>query len=78
MAGNSSSGIIEAASFRLPVVNIGNRQHGRVRGANVIDCEPDRASISAALSRALDPAFRAALRSLRNPYGDGSAADRIV
>lgn len=78
MVGNSSSGIIEAASFSLPVVNIGHRQEGRTREANVIDCEHDRASIAAAARRALDPAFRASLAGLENPYGDGHAAERIV
>ena len=78
MVGNSSSGIIEAASFGLPVVNIGNRQAGRERAANVIDCGHDREAVSAAIRRALDPAFRASLAGLRNPYGDGHAAERIV
>jgi UDP-hydrolysing UDP-N-acetyl-D-glucosamine 2-epimerase len=78
MVGNSSSGIIEAASFRLPVVNIGQRQAGRTRAANVIDCEHDRASIAAAVRRAVDSSFRATLAGLKNPYGDGHAAERIV
>jgi UDP-hydrolysing UDP-N-acetyl-D-glucosamine 2-epimerase len=78
MVGNSSSGIVEAASFALPVVNVGNRQDGRVRGANVIDCAARRDAISAALTRALDPAFRAGLAGVPNPYGDGSAAVCIV
>lgn len=78
MVGNSSSGIIEAASFRLPVVNIGDRQRGRLRPANVIDVTPERAPIEAAIRRAVDPAFRAALNGLKNPYGDGRAAERIV
>ena len=78
MVGNSSSGIIEAASFKLPVVNIGSRQAGRTRAANVIDCEHDRESIAAAVRRVTDPAFRASLATLKNPYGDGHAAERIV
>jgi UDP-hydrolysing UDP-N-acetyl-D-glucosamine 2-epimerase len=78
MAGNSSSGLIEAASFELPVLNVGSRQAGRVRARNVIDVEPDAGAIAAGLRRALDPDFRAALRGLVNPYGDGHAADRIV
>ena len=78
MVGNSSSGIIEAASFALPVVNVGSRQAGRVRGSNVIDCDARRGEISAALSSALAPAFRAGLAGVANPYGDGSAAVRIV
>lgn len=78
MVGNSSSGIIEAASFRLPVVNVGTRQGGRERGANVVDTRNDRAAIAAGLARGLSTAFRDGLRTLVNPYGDGSAADRIV
>jgi len=78
MVGNSSSGIIEAASFSLPVVNIGNRQQGRVRGANVIDCVPRREAIASAIRQAVSPAFRASLAGMSNPYGNGQAADRIV
>lgn len=78
MVGNSSSGIIEAASFQLPVVNVGDRQRGRVRAANVIDAPCGRAAIAAALAAATAPDFRTSLASLRNPYGDGHAAPRIV
>ena len=78
MVGNSSSGIIEAASFRLPVVNIGNRQTGRVRAANVIDVGDSQAEIEMGLRRALDAGFRSSLTSLQNPYGDGHAAQKIV
>lgn len=78
MVGNSSSGIIEAASFRLPVVNVGDRQRGRLAPANVIHCGADADSIAAAWRRALDPAFRAGLAGLVNPYGDGAAVPRIL
>ena len=78
MVGNSSSGIIEAASFELPVVNIGNRQAGRTRAANVIDCDHHRASVAAAIGAAVAPSFRASLKGLQNPYGDGQASARIV
>ena len=78
MVGNSSSGIIEAPSFRLPVVNVGSRQHGRTRAANVIDVEPERTAIASAIDRAIDPGFRRSLDGLVNPYGDGHAAARIV
>ena len=78
MVGNSSSGIIEAGSFGLPVVNIGSRQAGRVRGPHVIDVEPSADSILIGLRRALEPSFRASLAGTRNLYGDGVAADRIV
>lgn len=78
MAGNSSSGLIEAPSFGLPVVNIGSRQEGRDRGANVIDCPGNAEAVIGALKRALDPAFRKSLSGLPNPYGDGAAAPRIA
>ena len=78
MVGNSSSGIVEAPSFGLPVVNVGTRQAGRVRAANVIDVGYGREEIARALTRALAPEFRAGLTGLRNPYGDGHAAEVIV
>ena len=78
MIGNSSSGIIEAASFALPVVNIGTRQQGRLRGPNVVDVGHGRDEIAAGLARALAPAFRRGLAGMRNPYGDGAAAPRIA
>ncbi len=78
MVGNSSSGLIEAASFGLPVVNIGSRQSGRIRPANVIDVDYDRYAIAGGIRRALQPAFRDRLRNMRNPYGGGVAARDIV
>ncbi len=78
MVGNSSSGIIEAASFGLPVVNVGSRQEGRLRAGNVIDVGYGRDEITAGIARALDPSFRKGLRGMANPYGDGHAAERIV
>jgi UDP-N-acetylglucosamine 2-epimerase (non-hydrolysing) len=78
VVGNSSSGIIEAASFGVPVVNVGDRQRGRVSGGNVIDAAEDRDAIEAAIRAALDPGFRAAARQAVNVYGDGKAAPRIV
>ena len=78
MVGNSSSGIIEAASFKLPVVNIGTRQQGRVQPANVIDVGYQREAILKGIRKALQPAFRESLRNLVNPYGEGNAAVKIV
>jgi GDP/UDP-N,N'-diacetylbacillosamine 2-epimerase (hydrolysing) len=69
--GNSSSGIIEAASFHLPAVNIGTRQQGRIHPANVLDVGYDERKIYAAVRRALSPEFRARIRTLKNPYGNG-------
>ncbi|HKC62901.1 MAG TPA: UDP-N-acetylglucosamine 2-epimerase [Pyrinomonadaceae bacterium] len=78
MVGNSSSGIIEAASFKLPVVNIGTRQKGRERGANVIDVGYGREEILEAIKRACSDEFSSGLSQMTNPYGDGAAAERIV
>jgi UDP-N-acetylglucosamine 2-epimerase (non-hydrolysing)/GDP/UDP-N,N'-diacetylbacillosamine 2-epimerase (hydrolysing) len=78
LAGNSSSGIMEAASFKLPVVNVGIRQKGRERGSNVLDCAADRAAIRSAIDKARSGAFRASLSNLKNPYGDGHAGERIA
>ena len=78
LVGNSSSGIIEAASLGLPVVDVGDRQRGRLRPRNVLHVGEGREEIESGLSRALDPAFRASLTGLANPYGDGGASVRIV
>ena len=78
MVGNSSSGIIEAASLKLPVVNIGNRQRGRVRAANVIDVGHARKEVLRGILEAVSLGFRARLKDLVNPYGQGEAADKIV
>jgi UDP-hydrolysing UDP-N-acetyl-D-glucosamine 2-epimerase len=78
MVGNSSSGIVEAASFQLPVVDVGSRQRGRIHAANVIHSELKAEAVVRAIRLALSPDFRQALEGLRNPYGDGKAAHRIV
>ena len=78
MVGNSSSGIIESPSFKLPVVNIGSRQLGRTRAANVIDVECIGEDIDRAIGRALSTTFGESLAGLENPYGDGNAAQKIV
>jgi GDP/UDP-N,N'-diacetylbacillosamine 2-epimerase (hydrolysing) len=74
LVGNSSSGIIEAASFGTPVVNIGNRQRSRERNLNTIDCTADRPAIAAALREALAHGPY----SPANRYGNGHAGERIV
>jgi UDP-N-acetylglucosamine 2-epimerase (non-hydrolysing)/GDP/UDP-N,N'-diacetylbacillosamine 2-epimerase (hydrolysing) len=78
LVGNSSSGILEAPSFRVPVVNIGNRQRGRPQASNILNCETDGAAVRAAIAKALDdPAFRDACARAVNPYGDGRSGARI-
>ncbi len=76
--GNSSSGIIEAASFALPVVNVGIRQRGREHGVNVLDADAHVDSILSCVERALSPSFRGSLQGMTNPYGDGHASERIA
>lgn len=76
--GNSSSGIMETPSLKLPAVNVGVRQAGRERARNVLDADANAESILAQARRALDPAFRASLEGMTNPYGDGHAAERIA
>ncbi len=78
MVGNSSSGIIEAASFQLPVVNIGKRQRGRVTGKNVLHVGASYDEILAGIRQATSSECRNALADLKNPYGDGHASGRIV
>jgi len=78
MIGNSSSGLIEAPTFGLPVVNVGSRQRGRLRGANVIDVEPLREDILRGIEAAQALPFRVRARAAANPYGDGHAAPRVV
>lgn len=78
MVGNSSSGIMEAASFALPAVNVGMRQQGRERAANVTDAPAETEAIVAALKKALDPGFRVGLKGMENPYGNGTAATTIT
>jgi len=78
MVGNSSSGIIEAPSFKLPVVNIGARQDGRIRSANIVDCGHDRNEILRAMRKALSENFAKSLKTMKSPYGDGHAAEKIV
>ncbi len=76
--GNSSSGIMETASFALPTVNIGERQKGRERARNVLDAPADTATIARAMQLAMSSSFRDGLEGMTNPYGDGTAAARIL
>jgi UDP-N-acetylglucosamine 2-epimerase (non-hydrolysing)/GDP/UDP-N,N'-diacetylbacillosamine 2-epimerase (hydrolysing) len=78
LIGNSSSGIMESASFALPTVNVGVRQQGRERARNVLDAEPLAASILQQLRKADTQSFRESLSGMTNPYGDGEAAECIV
>jgi len=78
LLGNSSSGIMETASFAVPTVNIGERQRGRERAANVIDAPANREAVLSAIALARSSKFRESLRGMTNPYGDGTASEKIV
>jgi GDP/UDP-N,N'-diacetylbacillosamine 2-epimerase (hydrolysing) len=78
VVGNSSSGILEAPSFGIATIDIGDRQKGRIRPRSVLNCPPDAASISQALATALSEAFRNGLAGMANPYGDGKTTGRIL
>ena len=78
MIGNSSSAIMESPSFRLPAINVGRRQQGRLCAANIVTVNADAEDIATAAGRALEPAFRQGLKDLKNPYGDGRASERIA
>ncbi len=76
--GNSSSGIIEAPSFHIPTVNIGNRQEGRVRGRSVIDCSCAAEEIIGAVHKAQEMKKNGALLSEGNPYEGVETSSRIL
>ncbi|QMV41703.1 UDP-N-acetylglucosamine 2-epimerase [Cohnella cholangitidis] len=72
--GNSSSGLYEAPTFKIPTVNIGSRQRGRMQASSVIDCEPNRSEIS----KAMTVAFAMDCTNTVNPYGEGRASERVA
>lgn len=78
VVGNSSSGIAEAPSARVPTVNVGDRQKGRLRAPSVIDCPPSAPAIARALRRAMSPDFRRTRCTGVNPYGSGPVSSRIL
>ena len=77
MIGNSSSGIVEAPAMKLPTVNIGDRQKGRIMAESVICCKPVAKEITRAMQTALSPDFRAIAANTVNPFGDGHTSERI-
>jgi GDP/UDP-N,N'-diacetylbacillosamine 2-epimerase (hydrolysing) len=78
VVGNSSSGLLEAPSFGIPTINIGDRQKGRLQASSVINCEPTQESIQEAMELALSETFRGTARNTVNPYGDGNTTGKIV
>jgi len=76
--GNSSSGLIEAPSFKVGTINIGDRQKGRVKAESVINCEADKESIKKAINFLFSNKFKLILNNVSNPYGEGGACQKIV
>ena len=78
VVGNSSSGLLEVPSFRIGTINIGDRQKGRIKAESVIDCEPNRTSIQKAITKLYSKEFQSKLQTVRNPYGEGGASEKII
>ncbi|AXR65003.1 UDP-N-acetylglucosamine 2-epimerase [Leptospira mayottensis] len=78
VVGNSSSGVLEAPSFKIGTINIGDRQKGRVRAKSIIDCEPNRKEIINAFEKLYSFDFQKNLSTTINPYGEGGASEEIV
>lgn len=76
--GNSSSGILEAPTFHIPTINIGDRQRGRIKAQSIIDCSPDKTSIIEAIQIAKKMIQQKKCKDILNPYGDGNTSEKIV
>ena len=78
IVGNSSSGLLEAPSFKIGTINIGDRQKGRIKAKSVIDCSPNSKSIKKAFTKIYSKKFQEQLKKVKNPYGDKSASKQII
>lgn len=76
--GNSSSGIVEAPALKVPTVNIGPRQDGRLKATSIVDCAEDVDAVTAAINKVLSPQLRRELATTQSLYGDCDASKRIV
>lgn len=76
--GNSSSGLSEVPGFKIPTINIGERQRGRIKAESVIDCEPEKGAIVRAINQGLSSDFQLILEKVQNPYGSAGASKKIV
>ena len=76
--GNSSSGLLEAPSLKIPTINIGDRQKGRLQASSVINCRPERSSIVKAIKKLDSKRFLVSLNKTVSPYGNGGASKKIV
>jgi GDP/UDP-N,N'-diacetylbacillosamine 2-epimerase (hydrolysing) len=78
VVGNSSSGIIEVPLFKIPTINIGDRQKGRLMPKSVINCLPFNADITKALQQAFSSEFLESISNLKSDYGNGTATTQIM
>jgi len=78
VAGNSSSGIAEAPSFKIGTINIGDRQNGRIKAESIVDCLSNKKSIKRAIKKIYSAKFKKLLKGVKNPYGDGYASKKII
>jgi GDP/UDP-N,N'-diacetylbacillosamine 2-epimerase (hydrolysing) len=76
--GNSSSGIIEAPVFKVPTINIGDRQKGRIKSKSIINCDPTKVSILESINKGRSEKFKNSLLDMNNFYGDGNTSELIV
>jgi UDP-hydrolysing UDP-N-acetyl-D-glucosamine 2-epimerase len=76
--GNSSSGIVEAPSFQVPNINIGDRQKGRIQAVSTLNCSPEAGAIRQTIDRMLSPAFQESLSGISNPYDRPNTSSTIV
>jgi GDP/UDP-N,N'-diacetylbacillosamine 2-epimerase (hydrolysing) len=76
--GNSSSGLLEAPSFKIPTINIGDRQQGRLQAKSVINCKSNKSDIFKAINKGFSESFRKKLKAIKNPYDYGLASDKIL
>ena len=78
VVGNSSSGLMEAPTFNIGTINIGDRQKGRLKAKSVINCEPTKESIQNAVDTLYSENFQKMLQSVVNPYGEGGSTEKIM
>jgi len=78
IVGNSSSGLLEAPSFKIGTINIGDRQNGRIKAESIIDCSPNSKSIKKAFTKIYSNKFQELLKNVKNPYGNGCASQKII
>ena len=78
VVGNSSSGLAEVPTFKIGTVNIGDRQKGRLKTESIIDCSPDKESITSAIKTLYSKDFQTKLKTVQSPYGNGGSIEKII